>query len=154
VVQYDATAQIAMGKRVVVALGDGWQAFVDTFPFKGQATFEIHVVNPKGQMVQTLNAAAEISKHLTKDLETALPESVKSAVRALAEKRLTAAGIISQGESLTMKAVVEKVYNKLGMKPPAGSILNARPIVGHGSAGTGTGKGGIFMKTGSGYKLP
>jgi hypothetical protein len=73
-------------------LGQGYSGRFDLFNYRGQASFEIHVMNPSGREVGVYGPEGWINKHGFSGRPDGIPLEVKNQCKGLAVDRLRAAG--------------------------------------------------------------
>ncbi len=75
---------LGLNNRRTVNLGEGYTGYVDEFTYQGQATFEIHVYNPKGEEVGMYGPKGWFNKHGLTGRPEGIPDCVENSLKGQA----------------------------------------------------------------------
>ena len=86
-----------------IKLGSGYTGRIDNFEFKGSASFEIHVYDPKGVEVGVHGPQGWIPKHGHSGIAPNLPDNVANSIHGNVIDQLRGMGIIPNKGTANIK---------------------------------------------------
>lgn len=117
-------------------LGDGWSGRVDTFDYRGEGTFEIHIYDPQGNERGVFGPDGWINKHGHKGSipDDIVPEHVFNKVRGEAIERLREGRKLPERGTANIKGVLKNTGGANIKLVGALAIINAIMLVAEGDS--------------------
>ncbi len=108
-----------------INLGQGFTGIIDTFNFRGEASFEIHVFNSNGKEVGVYGPDGWINKHTFRGPPKDLPSEVENRCRGVAADKLRAQGKLPpKGQANIKGKALKNVVKSLPFIGPASEIVS------------------------------